>query len=202
MSRNATIVNVPEAVKVCIVCPPTVVIVPPVEVVETQSLPLVAYETITTPEPETSPVVFTDAPDPPPVLATPFHPTPVAHPNQAPAPVPPVPPVVPAAPPPADPYMIAAQLIELLVPFGQAHPTFALTPLAPLAESLPPPAPPVTELHPINVPLPLFHPFDTVVENKTPPFPPMPVRVEKVELLPFGQAALFAPAIEAHTTIE
>ena len=38
----ATIVNVPLVVKVCIVCPPLVVIVPPVELVDTPSLQSVA----------------------------------------------------------------------------------------------------------------------------------------------------------------
>lgn len=38
----ATIVNVPDDVNVWIVCPPEVVIVPPVELVEIQSEPSVA----------------------------------------------------------------------------------------------------------------------------------------------------------------
>jgi len=39
---EATIVNVPLEVNVWIVCPPLVVIVPPVELADTQSLPSVA----------------------------------------------------------------------------------------------------------------------------------------------------------------
>jgi hypothetical protein len=42
-------VNVPEEVNVCIVCPPEVVFVPPVELGETQSDPSVAYEIIIIP---------------------------------------------------------------------------------------------------------------------------------------------------------
>jgi hypothetical protein len=38
----ATIVNVPDAVKACIVCPPDVVIIPPVELGEIPSEPSVA----------------------------------------------------------------------------------------------------------------------------------------------------------------
>jgi len=46
--EDDTIVNVPLDVNVWIVCPPLVVIVPQVEVFDTQSLQFVAYDIITT----------------------------------------------------------------------------------------------------------------------------------------------------------
>ena len=51
----ATIVKVQELVNVCMVCPPLVVIVPPVELVDTPSLPSVAYDIITTQLPHVQP---------------------------------------------------------------------------------------------------------------------------------------------------
>jgi len=84
---EATIVNVPLVVNVWIVCHPLVVIVPPVEEVDTPSLPSVAYEIITTQEPPLAPVKFhCPAPQPPPPVfavplvgvpqVLPFHPHP------------------------------------------------------------------------------------------------------------------------------
>ena len=88
---DATIVNVQDVKKVCIVCPPLVVIVPPVELGDTPSEPSVAYEMTTTPEPPLPP-----APDPPPpphhhpVFAVPAVPAFAS--QTPPAPHPPVPP--------------------------------------------------------------------------------------------------------------
>ena len=74
----ATIVNVPFAVNVCIVCHPLVVIVPPVEDVETPSDPLVAYEIITIPDHQAAQVVLTEPPPPQPEFAVPLVPAPAA----------------------------------------------------------------------------------------------------------------------------
>ena len=68
MFTSKTTVKVPSDVKVCIVFPPDVVTVPPVEDVETPSLPSVAYAMITTPSPP-FPLV-TDLPPPPPPPVT------------------------------------------------------------------------------------------------------------------------------------
>ena len=187
----------------CIVCHPLEVIVPPVELVETPSLPSVAYEMITIPEPPTSPVVFTDAPDHHPVLAVPLVPTPLTPQYPAPHhPAPPPPPVAPAPPPPPPPYVTDAPLMELAVPAHPAAPTLYDIPAPQLAESPAPPAPPLVEVHPVKLELQLSHHFVTVPENTVAHLPPIPVRDENVELLPLAQLALFAPAPPAPTTIE
>lgn len=106
VTELATIVNVPLEVNVCIVCPPLVVIVHPVEEGETQSLPFVAYEIITTPDQPANPglpvTVFPQPPPPPqsplvpadqPVVPFLPAPHPPFHPAQAPLfPQPPPPP--------------------------------------------------------------------------------------------------------------
>lgn len=201
---DATIVNVPEVVNVCIVCPPDVVIVPPVDVLETPSEPSVAYEIITIPEPHTSQVVLTDAPEPHPVFAVPFVPTQeMAH-QYPPPPQPPqpAPPVTPAAPQPPPPYVTDVPLIELDVPTPPAAPVLYDIPAHQFAESPAPPAPPVVDVPPEKLELPLSHHFEVVPENTVAHFPPVPVRDENTESAQFAPLALFAQAPPLPTVIE
>lgn len=68
--------KVQDVKNVCIVCPPLVVIVHPVEEGDIQSEPLVAYDNITIPLHPVPPVEFTPPPHPEPVFAVagePFH---------------------------------------------------------------------------------------------------------------------------------
>lgn len=100
-------VNVPLDVNVWIVCPPLVVIVQPVEEVDTPSLPFVAYEITTIHDPPFPPAPDHHPPQPPHhVFAVPAVPAFASHTHPAPHhPVPPVPFVVnslvPHPPPPA-----------------------------------------------------------------------------------------------------
>lgn len=119
-TKLETIVNIQEDVNVCIVCHPLVVIVPPVDVLDTPSDPSVAYEIITTHEP---PVPHEPDPQPPqppqPVFAVHAVHAVVNHePPQPPQPVPHDPfDVNSDSPPPQPPaYVIALPDIEFVVP--------------------------------------------------------------------------------------
>lgn len=107
--------KVQDVKKVCMVCPPLVVIVPPVEDGEIQSDPFVAYETITTPLPHFG-VDLKDVAPPPPQPSQSVHPVPFTE-FVAPLPQPPVPHAQGFAnsePHPPHPYTTADQLIELV----------------------------------------------------------------------------------------
>lgn len=203
----ATIVNVPELVNVCIVCDPLVVIVPPVELVETPSDPSVAYDMITIPLHPDHPLLPAYQPPPPqPVFAVQFcGDTPLSQPFHP----PPVHPVhfvqftvIPHHPHPA--YTVADPDIELLVPFPPAH-HVTLAALAQLLDAPHPPAPAelLQELnhvhqfhHWLHVPPvvvvaphhpPPHHPFlPPHVPSRVPPPPhPVPVIEANTELFQF-----------------
>lgn len=119
----ATIVNVPEEVNVCIVCPPLVVIVPHVELVDIQSLQSVAYDTITIPLHQLYHAVEAalDAPpQPQPVFAVPALPFHTLYDSPLPQPHVPPNPLLVYQPQPHPPYVTALHDIELEVPFHHA----------------------------------------------------------------------------------
>lgn len=123
----ATIVKVQELVNVWIVCPPLVVIVPPVDVGETPSLPSVAYEIITTHFHPVHPIhQFQLPPHPPPSQSVQLEAVPLIIAPLPPQPVHPEPAVhkVACTPqPPHQAYVTAVQDILLLVPLPQFPPT-------------------------------------------------------------------------------
>lgn len=143
-AKLETIVKVQEDVNVCIVCPPLVVIVPPVELGEIQSEPLVAYEIIIIPlQPVPHQFKLFHHPHHPPKFAVPllqtqvllqFHHHPVhqvqADQNQ-----------LNIHHPPHPAYVIDAPDIEFAVPFHQFHPAVSI-------HQVPfPAAPPPPEAH-------------------------------------------------------
>lgn len=152
---NATIVNVPEVVNVWIVCQPLVVIVPPVDVGDTPSLPSVAYDIISKPLPPLYPAAAParDTHQPPhPVFAvptlpfqelyaSPFPPQPVPHNHLA-----------VYHPQPPHEYVTDAPLIEFAVPFHQAHPVqpAAAVPFAQTADAPPQPLVALADAHHAN----------------------------------------------------
>ena len=156
--------NVPEEVNVCIVCPPEVVFVPPVELGETQSDPSVAYEIITIPLHQVHHTHIAAHPafeahhhPPHPVFAVPLLPL---HDTEA-LPPPPAP-HVPAVPcplyvlaPPPHAYVTELQDIEFAVP-THPFPPAVLVPLDPTA--LAPPHPPLPYAGHASICIhPLFH---------------------------------------------
>ena len=137
---EATIVNVPLVVNVCIVYHPLVVIVPPVEVGDTQSLQSVLYAIITTQFQPLPPVALLLPPPPQPnqlvqlfgvpdETAVPPHPVPT-HCTQG----------LSHAPHHPPPYSIEVQDIELNVPTQPLPPHTALLALEPFHQV--PPHPP------------------------------------------------------------
>lgn len=135
--------NVPEVVNVWIVCPPLVVIVQPVELVETQSDQSVAYDIITTHFHQVHPVPqFQLPPHHPPSQSVPFDAVPdiIAQlpPHQV-QPVPAVHQVIYTPHPPQPAYVTADPDMLLLVPLPQFHPVDdGLVTLHPALELHPP----------------------------------------------------------------
>lgn len=168
----ATIVNVPELVNVWIVCPPLVVIVPPVDAVETQSDQFVAYDIITIPlhpEYQAANHALETHPPPQPVFAVPALPFPVLYASQFPQPPVHHNPLVVYPPPPPQQYVTDAPDMEFAVPFQpapQVHQPHAV-PLAPTAD----------EPH---------HPL--VADTDAQPALPVPCEAVELPAVPAGQA--------------
>lgn len=142
MCYESTQVKVPLVVKVCIVLAPLVVIVPQVELADTQLLPSVLYDTITIPDHQALPL-YVPAPPPPshplPVLAAQAFPSSAAFPHL-----------------PQAEYVTAHHDIELLLQDHHTpHTPRVPTPVAQADQAHPPHHPPMSQplapaAHPAN----------------------------------------------------